>query len=347
MTAVGWYVHHHGRGHLTRLLAVLPHLEARVVAFGSSARPDGLPPTTEWIELPRDDRDEGSGDPALASPTARGALHWAPMRHRDHARRLAAIAARAPELDAMVVDVSVEVTALARLLGLPVVLVAQPGVRDDAPHALGRGLAEVVVAPWPRHEGLARIDHRGIDRSGIARRGIDHPHVEHVGGISRFAGRARAAEPQPGTVLALGGGEHDAEWAALVRAAAASSARSWRLAGAGAWLDDPWRALCEAEVVVTAAGQNAVADIAAAGARAVVLPRPRPFDEQRATAAELVRLGLAVVADPLPTAPALLHLVDEAAALEPDWRRWRVDGAAARAAAAIDRAARTGHGAAA
>ncbi|GAA3606282.1 hypothetical protein [Agrococcus terreus] len=325
MTAIGWYVHHHGHGHLARFLAVRPHLDARVVALSSLPRPTGLPAGAEWIELPRDDHDEGEGAPALASPTAGGSLHWAPLRHRGHARRLAAIAALAPELDAMVVDVSVEVTALARLLGLPVVLVAQPGERTDAPHALGRRLAEAIVAPWPTPAG---------DPTGSP--------FEHVGGISRHAGRPRTAAARPGTVLALGGGAHDPEWTALVAAAAGASGRTWRIAGAGAWLDDPWTALCEAEVVVTAAGQNAIADVAAAGARAVVLPRPRPFAEQRATATLLGGLGLAVVADDLPDAGGLERLVDAAAALEPDWTGWGVEGAAARLAAVVARVARTG-----
>ena len=40
---VGWYVHHHGAGHLTRLLAVRPHLDADVVVFSSLAAPVAVP----------------------------------------------------------------------------------------------------------------------------------------------------------------------------------------------------------------------------------------------------------------------------------------------------------------
>ena len=51
------------------------------------------------------------------------------------------------------------------------------------------------------------------------------------------------------------------------------------------WVDDPWPLLCAADVVVTHAGQNAIADVAAARRPAVVIAQPRPHDEQLATAA--------------------------------------------------------------
>ncbi len=317
MTEVGWYVHHHGMGHLSRFLAVRPHVEATVVAFSSLPAPAVLPPRTTWVTLPRDDDDEAGIPPSSADPTAGGALHWAPIGHTGHAARLAAIASRAPALDAVVVDVSVEVTLLARLLGRRVVLVTQPGDRTDEPHVLGRRLADAIVAPWP------------------AEPAAETP-LRHVGGISRFAARERTAARQPRAVLALGGGAHDAAWERMLdRAVRATPDWQWRIAGRGTWIDDPWQALCEADVVVSAGGQNAIADLAAADARSIVVPRPRPFDEQEHTAARLDRLGLAVVTDhDAPTGwPALL---DRAQALRPDWRAWGVRGAAERAAAIID-----------
>ncbi|WP_260980039.1 glycosyltransferase [Agrococcus jejuensis] len=319
---IAWYVHHHGRGHLMRLLAVRPLVRVDdVVVLSSLAEPEALPAGTRWVRLPTDDAVEASGDPATNDPTAGGRLHWAPLGHAGHAQRMAAIAAVLPEADAVVVDVSVEVTALARLLGRRVALVTQPGERTDAPHAMGRALADAVIAPWPALD----------DAAG--------PH--HVGGISRFEGRRGAGVREPATVLALGGGSDDPEWQAMVeRAAASTPGWRWSIAGVGHWLADPWHALTTADVVVSAAGQNAIADLAAAQARAVVVPRPRPFDEQHATAARLEAEGLAVVADASATTwPALLA---RASASRPDWSRWRVDGAAARAAAAIERTAGLG-----
>jgi hypothetical protein len=53
------------------------------------------------------------------------------------------------------------------------------------------------------------------------------------------------------------------------------------------WAADPAPALCAADVVVTHAGQNAIAEVAAARRPAVVIPEPRPHDEQEATARAL------------------------------------------------------------
>jgi len=60
---------------------------------------------------------------------------------------------------------------------------------------------------------------------------------------------------------------------------------------------------------VTHAGQSAIADVAAAQRPAVIIPQPRPFDEQRATARVLRQYRLAVVSRHWPDQrawPALL-----------------------------------------
>lgn len=329
---VGWYVHHHGAGHLTRFLAVRPHLRSRVVAFSSMAEPTALPPDTTWVQLPRDDDDivgpDGVARPAVdASPTARGALHWAPFGHPGHAERLATIAAALGErrFASFVVDVSAEVTSLVRLLGVPTVIATQPGERTDAPHRLAFDLADRVIAPWPagahRSDALERIDDR----------------VDYVGGISRFDGRIRTEPREAGTVLVLGGAG-DPDLAARVSAAAnATPGWRWNVIGGSpaSWVADPWQQLQRAEVVVTAAGQNSIADLAAVDAHAVVVAQDRPFDEQRATARRLDENGLAVVLDAWPEDAEWPDVLDRARALTPRWTDWQVTGAAARAAAVI------------
>jgi hypothetical protein len=364
---VGWYVHHHGAGHVTRLLAVRPHLDADVVVFSSLAAPSDLPDATTWVLLPRDDHDvvgvdgvaRAPGDPASgADPTVRGLLHWAPLHHDGHSGRLAAIAAWVAHARprAFVVDVSVEVTLLVRLFGVPPVVVAQPGDRSDAPHALGWDAAERVLAPWA--EGLH--DSPALDRV--------RDRVRWVGGVSRHDGRVDGPErPEPGSVLVLAGGGAEGR-AGLARrvaeAAAATPSARWSVLGdsADSWVDDPWPFLRAAEVVVSAAGQNSVADLAAASARAVVLPQQRPFDEQRTTALLLAARGLAVVpgagsddesaggalrgledapsGDAWPAPPAWPELLARARALRPGWDLWQVEGAAARAAAVVAEVAR-------
>lgn len=339
---IGWYVHHHGFGHVTRMRAVQPHLTEPVTVFSSLAAPDGLPADVTWIRL-EDDADPiptpdgGRIDPAHRDPTAGGALHWAPLGHPGHRARLATIAGWIAENDvsAFVVDVSVEVTAFVRLLGVRTVVMAQPGDRTDAPHRLAHDLADRIVAPWA--EGV-------IDAAALRERG---DRVTYVGGISRFDGRAPVADGGNAVggggkrVLFLGRTLDDERVDATV---AGLHARGWRadLAGARGYdarVDDVWSALGRSHVVVSAAGQNSIADLAAAGAAAVVIAQDRPFDEQRHTARVLAARGLALTAPDTVSPDALVDLIERAAASASgatDWTTWRVDGAARRAARAIE-----------
>ncbi|MDF2442533.1 MAG: hypothetical protein JWR01_736, partial [Subtercola sp.] len=185
---VGWYLHHQGAGHRTRFESVRRELDADVIVFSTLPPPQVVPEHTLWVMLDRDDEPERLAggdrlDPVDADPTAGGSLHWAPVGHSGHASRLGAIAASltSQRFDCFVVDVSVEVTLLVRLFGVPVVVVAQPGERKDAPHQLAYSLAERIIAPWPK----ALYAPRSLEPFGDA--------VRFVGGISRFDGRASLA----------------------------------------------------------------------------------------------------------------------------------------------------------
>lgn len=330
---LGWYVHHHGRGHLVRMLAIARELDAEITCFSSLDQPDELPSHCTWITLARDDDlDAESGDPRRSRPTAEGLLHWAPVGHGGHRSRMATIARtlESTPVDAFVVDVSVEVALLVRLLGVRPILVAQPGCRTDPPHQLGYSAAEAIIAPWPE----SIVDAPGLDPF-LAK-------TVFTGGISRFDGRPRATDDDRAGVVLLGGrGGHDVSDEEIDRAVAASG-HPWQVIGARqeAWAADPWESISAASVVVSWAGQNGIADLAAADARAVVIAQERPFDEQRSTAAALDRTGLAVVADEWPPPERWPGLLDAARALTPDWQRWRVPGAARRAADAISAVAR-------
>jgi hypothetical protein len=121
----------------------------------------------------------------------------------------------------------------------------------------------------------------------------------------------------------------------VAAAAVATPDWDWHRLGPGAWSEDPWPDLCAADVVVTHAGLGAIADVAAANRPAVVIPEPRPHDEQYATARALGDAGLAVTADRWPRDHDWPGLLVRALARGPDWRRWGTDGAAERAARVI------------
>ncbi|MDA2891179.1 glycosyltransferase [Mycolicibacterium sp. BiH015] len=264
----------------------------------------------------------------MSEPTAGGALHWAPHHDPGYGARMQALArwVAGAQPEACVVDVSVEVALFLRLLGVPVIVFALPGERTDSAHVLVHRVADHILAAWP---AALNSPHWLLPHAGK---------TTYVGGISRFEGRPRSTGPHddPGTskVLLLGGagggfGDHTPELAGV----------TWRVIGGdtGAWVADPWTEICAADVVVSHAGQNSIADLAAAGRPAVIIPQPRPFGEQQATAEVLSRHGLALAEAQWPSRDHWPHLLRRARSIDTRrWRRWQVRGAAARAADAIE-----------
>lgn len=323
---LGYYVHHHGEGHRTRAARLAAELDDDVVALTSLPRPADLAPFHDWVQLARDDEDA-----TARAHDAGGALHWAPLDapgYRARMHRLASWLANARP-DAVVVDVSVEVTTLCRLLGVPVAVVAGAGRRDDDAHRLAYRLADAVIAPWngalyrPAH--LAAVDDRTC----------------YAGALSRFDHCPPVPPPGRRQVLALfGSGGAAVTPEQVARAREATPGWTWRVHGLPGtpWTADVWDALCGADVVVTHAGMNGLAETAAARRPAVVLPQPRPFDEQAETGAVLAGHGLATVRTGWPAPDEWPGLLAAAAASDPQrWSLWNDGGAAARAARAIEK----------
>ena len=121
----------------------VPHLAEPVTILSSRPRPAG----GAVMDRPaRDDDSTLRGDPTAAGCcTGRHRTTWACVARM--AQIAGWIAGHAPAV--MVVDVSVEVTALCRLMGVPVVAVAMPGDRSDPAHRLGYDLADALLACWP------------------------------------------------------------------------------------------------------------------------------------------------------------------------------------------------------
>lgn len=337
---IAWYVHHHGSGHITRAQTIAAELHVPVL--GLSTRPEPAHWPGRWVELPDD---AGVENPAGADVTAGSTLHWAPRHHRGLRDRMATISRELASSDIrlMVTDVSVEVALLARLHGVPVVVMAQPGDRTDRAHRTGYDLAELIVAPWPSRPA----------RPWPAEWA---PKTTWVGGISRFDNRrsCNATHADPGrTVLVMWGtGGIDVGRETLVDAAAATPEWSWLVAGPLpttrtdrmpanlhdlGWIPDLWPWICRAGVVVTHAGQNAVAEVAAARRPAVIVPQSRPFDEQDATADAIRRAGIAVTSRVWPAPGEWSGILASAAALGGSgWSHWSTGNGARDVATSIE-----------
>ncbi|MFF3699203.1 glycosyltransferase [Streptomyces sp. NPDC002221] len=276
---------------------------------------------------------DAAADPL--DPTAQGRLHWAPLRHAGHRERMGVIAEwiRRKEPRLLVSDVSVEAAALARLMGVPVVVAAMRGDRQDPAHRLGYDLAEALLAPWPDS-----LPEPGWPAHWLAK-------TLHTGGISRYDGRPRPVSRPLGApsgkevVVMLGAGGTDIDAQRLGEAAAATPDWTWTVLGSpqGPWIEDPWPVLCRARVVVTHAGQNAIAECAAARVPTLVIPQERPHGEQHATGRALRASGLATVRDAWPQPQAWPHLLEETAARANRWAQWSPGDGARRAAGLLAR----------
>ena len=123
-----------------------------------------------------------------------------------------------------------------------------------------------------------------------------------VGGLSRFpvAEPLAPRSPGPGRVTMLsgsGGGQPAAP--AIDAARKQSRGWEWSVLGPGQrWTDDVAAVLAASDVVVTQAGENALAEVAACRKPAVVIPADRPHDEQHTTARVLGAGPWPVVVEP-------------------------------------------------
>lgn len=306
---IGIYVHHHGGGHAARDGAIGSALAERgaEVAYLSSLPAEALGPG-EHLELPLDTDlgEEPGGTPAE--------LHFAPLGSRGLAGRMAAIAGWIDSWrpDLLLVDVSVEVAMLARLCGVPFAYLRQSGERDDPPHRLAYRWAAGLLAPY--RDGLEPVSTPAWMRAKTG----------HVGAVTRFDGMERPpAKGRPRRALVLGelGGE--------MRATIAAAAPGWQVLGPR---PVDLKLLGSSLVVVAPGGANSVAEAAFARCGLVCMPRPRPFDEQRARGMDLARDGAAVVLSEPPPPTSWPLLLEEACFRRDSLAAWADGGGAGRAA---------------
>ena len=321
---IGYYAHHQGLGHLQRMRAIARHLDMPMAVLSSLAAPETF--EQEWVPLPMDNC-EPTDD-----PTAKGTLHWVPRHNAGLRRRMAGIAdwINANDPDLVVVDVSVEVALLCRLMGVPTVVVAMRGDRSDRAHRTAYDSAEALLAPWSTEFAEESWPKSWRDKTF------------HTGAISRFADRPPTFAPGhagPPRALVLWGAGGDGRPTDRIDAAiAATPGWDWRVAAVG---QDVWDLLSWADVVVTHGGQGAIAEVAAARRPAVMIAEPRPHGEQSATVRVLADAGLAVGLQSWPDAAQWPGLLQSALAHGGDqWARWAPLDAAQRAAGFLGSAAR-------
>lgn len=331
---IGWYVHHHGAGHGNRARSVLRRLDdATVLTSLQDTWP--VPSVRLAPDVAEGDRAPGP------SPTPRGHLHHAPVDVPSVTRRAHQLVRwfEDADPDLVVVDASVEVTVLARVAGVPPVVVRMHGERTDPAHLTAFDAACSLLAPYPQELEDPTTPAWVRDRT------------TYVGGFSRYDGRdpvveyGRLSGARPSVVVLQGTGGDGFRDDDLVEAAAATPSWTWHVLGRSApdrhpdnlvfegWIDDVFPYLADADAVVATAGYNTVMEVAAARRPLICIPEDRPFREQEHQARVLADHGLAAVVSKWPAAERWPELLDTARSDDGD--RWEavVDGhGAARAA---------------
>lgn len=316
MTArpIGYYVHHHGAGHLSRARVIRAAISLPVVLLGSRVGADGLDLADDRLGPDFDGRDE-----ACARPEA---LHYAPLDHEGIRSRVARIAGwieqARPAL--MIIDVSVEMAMLARLASVPVLYVRLNGLRDDPAHLEAFRGAQALIAPFARE-----LEHPATPE-WVRAKTIYAPGLTDVAPVPSASGG--------GVLVILGEGGTSVTAQAIAHAARACPQRDWRVLGNMAgppdcpanlvfagWSDRVADEVAQASVVVGAGGDGVVGLVMAADRPFVCIPEPRPFGEQQATAAGLHRAGAAIVHPSWPDAQDWPAILASALALDPAGRR--------------------------
>lgn len=315
---IGWYVHHQGAGHLQRARAVASALSRPCTLIGTLAGFDtrGL----DVVDLPDDRslRDPSGFDGRDGEAERPEALHYAPLNHPGVRARMARIAAWTERTDPalIVVDVSVEVASLARLLSVPTIVVRLAGTRDDTPHREAFRSAARLLAPFPRE----------LDGDAVP---------DWVRAKTFYAGflggPARAPRAQgEAVVVVFGRGGAGGVRADLAAAARSVPERDWHVLGPVSgdggtpdnlhlhgWVDDVEAFVARAALLVGGGGDGLLALAAGQAKRFVCLPEPRAYGEQREKAVALARLGGAIMHEGWPEPAAWPGLVKAGLALDP------------------------------
>ena len=283
--SVCFYIHHHGAGHVMRAISIAGGLTGFKVCFlGSNLKPflNQIPDEIECINLPLDlPRKEDIT--FIEKPLT--FLHYAPLGLAGQRERVSILTDifkyRYPIL--LIVDVSVEITLLARLCGIPTIVIKQHGKRSDLPHMLAYESAELLIAPFS--ETMASLD--------------EEPWVKaktlYAGGFSKYTTNNNSVQERTNCVAILigqGGTSIDTHFVHLL----ADSCGDYTFHVIGQLeeniprnhhniiyhgrLDDPLDILLSCAVVIGNAGHNTVMEMASLNKRFICIPEQRPFDEQ-------------------------------------------------------------------
>jgi len=346
---IAFFVHHQGRGHANRTMALAAEFARDRPVSVLTAGPhlfDGFSRDIEIVALPNMIGAAVPTQRLYAEPTPQ-VMHCVPLGLTPMRRTMRTILDHLDDrgVGLFVVDVSAEIALLSRIASVPAVQIRMHGDRSDIGHVGAYEACVGMLAPFD--ECLEQDDYPAGLRAKTFYSGGLCTSVDRV--PERAEARARLGlDPAREIIVAVtGGGGSGTPYAPLTMAARAAPDALWLTLGPThreghetdfanlrelGWVPSVTDYLAAADIVIASAGDNTVHEVARVGGRLVVMPEWRYFAEQTRKAEALVRLGAAVQA---PVWPGDLQgwrdLLDRARGL---------DGAALRGLYAPDAAAR-------
>lgn len=282
---IAFYIHHHGAGHFMRSLAIAKALNHDDIVFlgsGLTHLKDEIPTNIRVIDLPLDvPKDD---EPALGEGSEVDCFHYSPLQVTGITQRVAIMTKFFMENERvlLVVDVSVEVTLLARLCGIPTVVMRQHGERTDLPHSLAYQSAELLIAPFSKEMETSNNDTL-IDKTFYS------------GGFSRYEAESKVVktyQDQVAIIIGQGGSSIDAESIYLIAKTCPSLyfhvlgdvALSQKEAVTNVTfhgrIGNVKEVLLRCGLVIGNLGHNTVMEVAALNKPFIGIPESRPFNEQ-------------------------------------------------------------------
>jgi predicted glycosyltransferase len=307
--AIGFYIHHHGSGHLMRAITIAGTLTGYPLIFmGSNLEPYRhlIPAGIKCIDLPMDVAESHHSSLPERSLSF---LHYAPLGITGIRERASVLTETFKQHFPMllIVDVSVEIAVLARLSGVPVIVVKQHGNRADVPHLQAYESAELLLAPFSAT--MAPPD----EPEWVKEKTV------YTGGFSRFSsydpaykipGKNDCSE-DPSSVAVLTGEGGTSLTIEFIKWLSASCPQyNFHILGNKTqatthpnllWhgkVADPSAILSGCAIVIGNAGHNTVMEMADLNKRFICIPEERPFAEQKQKAELLAANGNATVVQP-------------------------------------------------
>ncbi|MCJ2115302.1 glycosyl transferase [Methylobacterium sp. J-001] len=346
---IAFFVHHQGRGHANRTMAVAAEFARDRPVSVLTAGPhlfDGFARDIEIVPLP-DMIGAAVPTPRLYAEPTPQVMHCVPLGLAPMRRTMRTILDHLDDraVGLFVVDVSAEIALLARIASVPAVQIRMHGDRSDIGHVGAYEACVGMLAPFDAR--LEQADYPASLRAKTFYSGGLCTSLDRI--PDRTEARAKLGlDPQREIVVAVtGGGGSGTPYAPLTVAARAEPDALWLTLGPThreghetdfanlrelGWVPSVTDYLAAADIVIASAGDNTVHEVARVGGRLIVMPEWRYFAEQTRKAEALVRLGAAVQAPAWPG----------------DLQGWRdllarartLDGAELRGLYALDAAAR-------